>query len=32
MTLLLTRHAETVWHKENRYAGTSDIDLTPHGV
>jgi len=28
----MTRHAETVWHKENRYAGTSDIDLTPHGV
>jgi probable phosphoglycerate mutase len=32
MTLLLTRHAQTVWHAENRYAGTSDIDLTPHGV
>jgi broad specificity phosphatase PhoE len=32
MSLLLTRHAETVWHKENRYAGVSDIDLTPHGV
>ena len=31
MTLLLTRHAQTVWHKENRYAGTSDVDLTPHG-
>jgi probable phosphoglycerate mutase len=31
MTLLLTRHAETVWHAENRYAGTSDVDLTPHG-
>ena len=32
MTLLMTRHAETVWHAENRYAGTSDIDLTPNGV
>lgn len=32
MTLLLTRHAETVWHAENRYAGTSDVDLTPNGV
>lgn len=33
MTLLLTRHAETVWHRENRYAGGgSDIDLTPQGV
>jgi 2,3-bisphosphoglycerate-dependent phosphoglycerate mutase len=32
-TLLLTRHAETVWHAENRYAGgDSDIDLTPAGV
>jgi 2,3-bisphosphoglycerate-dependent phosphoglycerate mutase len=32
MTLLLTRHAETVWHAENRYAGISDIDLTPRGM
>ena len=32
MSLLMTRHAETVWHRENRYAGTSDIDLTPNGV
>lgn len=32
MTLLLTRHAQTVWHRENRYAGTSDVDLTPDGV
>ena len=32
MSLLMIRHAETVWHRENRYAGTSDIDLTPNGV
>lgn len=33
MTLLLARHAETVWHAENRYAGgESDIDLTPAGA
>jgi 2,3-bisphosphoglycerate-dependent phosphoglycerate mutase len=32
VTLLMTRHAETVWHRENRYAGTSDIDLSPNGV
>ena len=33
MTLLLARHAQTVWHRENRYAGAaSDIDLTPTGV
>lgn len=31
-TLVLARHGETVWHAENRYAGTSDIDLTPNGV
>lgn len=30
-TLLLVRHGETVWHTENRYAGSSDIDLTSHG-
>lgn len=30
--LLLTRHAQTVWHAENRYAGRdSDIDLTDAG-
>ncbi|MFJ1747582.1 histidine phosphatase family protein [Streptomyces sp. NPDC088116] len=31
-TLFLARHGETVWHAENRYAGVSDIDLTPRGV
>ncbi len=31
-TLVLARHAETIWHAENRYAGNlSDIDLTPAG-
>ncbi|MFW6060618.1 MAG: histidine phosphatase family protein [Phycisphaeraceae bacterium] len=30
-TLFLVRHGETVWHAENRYAGRSDIDLTPRG-
>ncbi len=30
--LLLTRHAQTVWHAENRYAGHgSDIDLSDTG-
>jgi probable phosphoglycerate mutase len=32
MILHLVRHGETVWHQENRYAGVSDIDLTPLGV
>lgn len=29
--LVLTRHGQTVWHRENRYAGVSDIDLTATG-
>jgi probable phosphoglycerate mutase len=30
--LLVLRHAETVWHAENRYAGRTDIALTEQGV
>jgi broad specificity phosphatase PhoE len=30
--LVLVRHGETIWHAENRYAGVSDIPLSPHGV
>ena len=30
-TFILTRHGETIWHAENRYAGRSDIPLTPKG-
>lgn len=30
-TLFLTRHAETVWHAENRYAGLSNVAITEHG-
>ncbi|MFF1718720.1 histidine phosphatase family protein [Streptomyces sviceus] len=30
-TLLLTRHGQTIWHAENRYAGVSDIGLTDEG-
>ncbi|WP_162794865.1 histidine phosphatase family protein, partial [Nonomuraea lactucae] len=30
-TLVLVRHGETVWHAENRYAGLSDVELTPRG-
>ncbi len=30
-TLVLSRHGQTVWHRENRYAGTSDVDLTAEG-
>ena len=28
---VLARHGETVWHVENRYAGRSDVPLTPRG-
>lgn len=31
VTMVLSRHGQSVWHAENRYAGTSDIDLTPVG-
>ena len=29
--LVLVRHGETVWHQENRYAGTTDVALTDRG-
>lgn len=30
--LLLVRHGETEWHAENRYAGVTDVALTPKGL
>lgn len=30
--LVLSRHGQTVWHQENRYAGVTDVDLTAVGV
>ncbi|TYB52224.1 histidine phosphatase family protein [Nonomuraea sp. PA05] len=30
--LVLVRHGETVWHAENRYAGLTDVALTPRGL
>ncbi|WP_141585916.1 histidine phosphatase family protein [Actinomadura sp. WMMA1423] len=30
--LILVRHGETEWHAENRYAGVSDVALTPRGL
>lgn len=33
MTLIhLVRHAETLWHAENRFAGIADVALTPRGL
>lgn len=31
-TIHLARHGETLWHAENRYAGISDVALTPRGL
>lgn len=30
--LVLLRHGESIWNKENRFAGWTDVDLTPEGV
>ncbi|TDD66159.1 histidine phosphatase family protein [Actinomadura darangshiensis] len=30
--LILVRHGETEWHADNRYAGVSDVALTPRGL
>ncbi|MEI5100602.1 histidine phosphatase family protein [Streptomyces sp. PmtG] len=29
--VILVRHGETVWHEGNRYAGRTDVALTPRG-
>ena len=30
--LLLLRHGESAWNKENRFTGWTDVDLSPKGV
>ena len=30
--LALVRHGETIWNAENRYAGSTDIPLSPRGL
>jgi len=30
--VVLLRHGESVWNKENRFTGWTDVDLTQHGV
>ncbi len=30
--LVLLRHGESVWNKENRFTGWTDVDLTPKGI
>lgn len=29
--IVLARHAESIWHAENRYTGISDVPITPRG-
>ena len=31
-TLVLLRHGESVWNKENKFAGWTDVDLTAQGM
>ncbi len=31
-TLVLLRHGESIWNKENRFTGWVDVDLSPAGV
>lgn len=31
-TLVLLRHGESIWNKENRFTGWTDVDLTEKGV
>ena len=30
--LVLLRHGESVWNRENRFTGWTDVDLTENGV
>ena len=30
--IVLVRHGESVWNKENRFTGWTDVDLSPKGV
>ncbi|MBL0143370.1 MAG: 2,3-diphosphoglycerate-dependent phosphoglycerate mutase [Betaproteobacteria bacterium] len=30
--LVLIRHGESIWNKENRFTGWTDVDLSPQGV
>ena len=30
--LVLLRHGESIWNKENRFTGWTDVDLTEKGI
>ena len=31
-SIVLLRHGESIWNKENRFTGWTDVDLTEKGV
>src|SRR5512144_1436065 len=31
-TLVLLRHGESTWNRENRFTGWTDVDLSEHGI
>ena len=31
-TLVLLRHGESIWNKENRFTGWTDVDLSEKGI
>ena len=32
MTLIVVRHGESIWNKENRFAGWTDVELSEEGI
>ena len=32
LKLVLLRHGESVWNRENRFTGWTDVDLSPRGI
>ena len=30
--IVLLRHGESLWNRENRFTGWTDVDLTPRGI
>lgn len=31
-TLIMIRHGQSLWNKENRFTGWADVDLTAQGI
>ena len=32
MKLVLVRHGESIWNKENKFTGWTDVDLSENGI